>query len=566
MGISAGEQSTSKPSRRRRAEQGGLSISILIVEDGDADYDSLTQHLFDIELQRPLFYELRFTRVTRLSDALLQIEENSFDVVILDLSLPDSEPSETVTYLRTFSERAALIVLSAVDDLALGLKAVTEGAHDFLVKGTMDGDLLLRSLLYSHERRRREVDQLTSELEVRHAERLKSIGLLAGGVAHDFNNLLMALMGHTQMLQIQLENDAVARPHLEKMESTIKAAAGLTRQLLAYAGKGSGIKEQLDVSECVRAAIDLLPTSVRKDSVLKVELWPSPLVVLAERAMLNQILLNLIWNAYEASFKNRAPILVRLAPHRVQSGTDAHAEMVMIQVSDKGTGMDAATKAKMFDPYFSTKEGGRGLGLASVWGIVRSLHGTVEVDSKLGEGTTITVLIPRFGAAEEDQASESAVVENTLDFDLDGPVLIVDDDPRVREVVAQLLDTHGVSVSLAEEGDRALHLLREDRDRFALILLDVSMPGLSGFEVYEQLRTLGVKAPVIFMSGFASSRDTSTLPHDGTHGFIAKPFQFEDLMKLVRSLIAGSSDAGPSPAESGEAAEAKAGAAQGEPE
>ena len=303
------------------------------------------------------------------------------------------------------------------------------------------------------------------------------------------------------------------------------------------------MNERIDINEALRNVISMIPSSVKKDSVLMIELSSAPLYVSAEISKLNQVFLNLIWNAYEASQNKSACITIR----SFLGGTDddqspaepaaPHGKReVVIEVSDLGCGMSAEVAGKMFDPYFSTKDGGRGLGLASVWGIVRSLGGTIKVDSLLGEGTTIAVRLPEL-ESESPSAGDASGASGESQELLRGPVLVVDDEDAVREVISQLFEGRGIDVDAASDGPTALKLLEDDPARFQFILMDVSMPGMNGFEVYEKIRASGFLGPIIFMSGFHSAEDPLRPKDDKMIDFVGKPFQMKEVIEAALPLL-----------------------------
>lgn len=546
LGPTAESMSLPKMQDRGPALGAGHPVSVLLVEDNDSDYLMVSGFIADLQQSRPEAIEFQITRVTSFKDALEEVDGGGYDIVIIDLSLPDSTPTETLERLTRITDSAAVIVTSVVDDLEIALRAVNAGANDFLVKGMFDEELLLRSLLFSNERRRRQIELRQNEMNLLHVERLKSVGLLAGGVAHDFNNLLTALLGHVELLRMQMDADPAAQSHLDKMQGVIKAASRLTRQLLAYSGKSTQVKERIDINEALRNVISMIPSSVKKDSVLMIELSSAPLFVSAEASKLSQVFLNLIWNAYEASQNKRACITIRSSLGSNDGGSasgDGTASSgpreVVVEVSDLGCGMSSEVAGKMFDPYFSTKEGGRGLGLASVWGIVRSLGGKIQVDSVLGEGTTISVRLPELeseGAGAKDALGAASPPVDVVS----GPVLVVDDEDAVREVIAQLFDGRGIDVEVASDGASALKLLEENPGRFQFALMDVSMPGMNGFEVYDRIRAAGLTLPIIFMSGFHSAEDPMRPKGDPLIDFVGKPFQMKEVLDAVVPLLRAS--------------------------
>ena len=225
LGPTAESVSLLKPQDRSSGSAAGHPVAVLVVEDNDDDFLVLSNFITELHQSRPEAIEFQLTRVSSFKDALDRLDAGGFEVVIIDLSLPDSTPTETLDRLTRITDSAAVIVTSVLDDLEIALRAVNAGANDFLVKGMFDEELLLRSLLFSNERRRRQIELRQNEMNLLHVERLKSVGLLAGGVAHDFNNLLTALLGHVELLRMQTDMAPAAQSHLDKMQGVIRGRA-----------------------------------------------------------------------------------------------------------------------------------------------------------------------------------------------------------------------------------------------------------------------------------------------------------------------------------------------------
>jgi PAS domain S-box-containing protein len=381
-------------------------------------------------------------------------------------------------------------------------------------------------------------EQRQLEQAVGRAQKLESLGLLAGGIAHDFNNLLMAIAGNAELGLESLAPDSASRPHLEAAIEAVEQAALLTEQLLAYAGRRSVTRAPVDLSERVHSVSILLGTGSTRGVDLLLDLDPELPTVLADPGGLQQLIMNLLLNAIEAC---DAGGQVRVST-RHPDGLDGTAgrwnvghheteiAYVSLEVTDNGAGMSAETLEHVFDPFFTTKAAGRGLGLAAAAGIVRSLGGGLQVESKPGDGTTFTVYLPASDrpARTKTKAPETAPRAT-------GRVLVVDDDDRVRKVAAAMLRRLGYEVETAEDGPTAVRAFQDGH--FDAVLLDAVMPGMSGAETFDALRAIRPDATVLMASGFDRESVVGDLLERGLAGFLAKPFRSDELSERMTALL-----------------------------
>ena len=385
----------------------------------------------------------------------------------------------------------------------------------------------------------REREQLHQQLLQR--QKLESLGLLAGGIAHDFNNLLTAILGSTSAALHSLSTEHPARHDLDNVTMAARRAANLTRQLLAYSGKGHFDIRRVDLSRHTRELTTLLETTIPKLVQLRMELAKDLPPIEADVGQLQQVLMNLVLNAAEAIGEERGTVLVTTGVIDVDQSYAGSlwgqapiepGRHVFLEVHDTGCGMDEATQAKIFDPFFSTKFTGRGLGLAAVLGIVRTHRGALKVYSSLGKGTTFKVLFPAVeGAATSSQTSLPAMQV------YEGNVLVVDDDPGVRNATKSMLELLGFTVDVAVHGRDGVDRIRAAPTRFGLVLLDMTMPEMSGEEAFREIRTLAPSARVILMSGYNEIEATRRFTTKGLAGFLQKPFSVADLSKKVAEAM-----------------------------
>jgi two-component system cell cycle sensor histidine kinase/response regulator CckA len=387
------------------------------------------------------------------------------------------------------------------------------------------------------ERERAERERRDLERAFEQSQRLESLGVLAGGIAHDFNNLLTVVLGHAELLQ-HTSRESREQALLQGIVDAAQRAAALTTQMLAYAGRSElGPRSPVDISALVQELRALLDAALSKKASISLVLSPSALV-LGNRATLTQVVMNLLTNASDALAGEAGSIEIRTSlisqPHarwsRSLGNTVTEGNFVLLEVTDTGIGMDESTKARVFEPFFTTKAKGHGLGLAACVGIVSSHGGAILVESGLGVGTTFSVLLPSY----TKQTSSEVTARKTQRVHAQR-VLVVDDEPRVRANLRSALTMQGYEVSEAENGQRALELLEECSP--SVVLLDMTMPDLSGIDVLRRIRERGSRVPVVFSSGYHDA--AVSLPPGSFQGFLVKPYRLQELFDvLTRALNA----------------------------
>lgn len=383
------------------------------------------------------------------------------------------------------------------------------------------------------EQRRAERERRELETRVQQAQKLESLGVLAGGVAHDFNNLLVGVLGNAELVLMSSPTPEI-RESIESIRLAAQRASELTRQLLAYSGKGKFVTELVDVSEMVREMAGLLSLSVTPPARLDLDVTTVPPVE-ADPAQLRQVAMNLLINASDALAGRPGYVRVRTAVvdiggrRRAQGGEGelAPGRYVLLEVRDSGEGMNAATRARIFEPFFTTKFRGRGLGLAAVLGIVRSHGGAIDVSSRPGRGSTFRVLLPAAaGTVAEPRADAGEPAVGSA-----GRVLVADDDRMVRMVVMRMLGANGFETELAESGDAALARFAGDPDAFDLLIVDLTMPGMDGLALARRVRELRGDLPLLLMSGYPEHATESGLLEGAV--FVQKPFSRDELLNAV---------------------------------
>ncbi len=427
---------------------------------------------------------------------------------------------------------------------------------DVLLSSTpLDIDNLSKGVTFTAlditERKRAAEERLSLERQMQQAQKLESLGVLAGGIAHDFNNILMAILGYSDLALQNLSSTHPARSNIEEVLKGAKRAAGLTRQMLAYSGKGRFVIEEIDVTELIDDMAHLLRTSISRKISLGVNLERDLPAIEADVVQMQQIVMNLITNAAEAIGELAGAIALStgqmecteeylaqglVATASSDKGCPAGA-YVYFEVSDTGCGMDEDTKSRIFDPFFTTKFTGRGLGMAAAAGIVRGHKGAMMLETTPGKGSTFRVLIPAVESRKENAAGQARPEAKNLHQHEGGAVLVVDDEAMVRTLAADILGPRGFTVLTAADGLEALSVFREHASEIDCVLLDLTMPHMDGEACFHELRQIREDVPVILMSGYNQQQATQEFAGHGLAGFLQKPYQSADLMAKLHDVL-----------------------------
>jgi two-component system, cell cycle sensor histidine kinase and response regulator CckA len=387
-----------------------------------------------------------------------------------------------------------------------------------------------------------EEQRRTFDRQMQQAQKLESLGVLAGGVAHDFNNILMAILGFAELALEALPPGSPAAADIGDVTDAAHRAADLCRQLLAYSGKASFAVEPVDLGRLIEGMLDLLRSSISKKARLHVRVEPGLPSVAADSAQLRQVVMNLVVNASEALGDDEGDLSLSLSLadysaeqlRALDLGSDlAAGRYVRIEVTDTGCGMTPDTRARMFEPFYTTKFSGRGLGLPAVLGIVRAHRGGLEVGSNPPRGTRFAVLLPTVGGTLSDPGSRSA--EN--EWRGHGTVLFVDDEESLRTIGGRMLVRLGFSVVTARDGREAVDVYREHGSGIALVILDLTMPHLDGVQAFEQLRRLDPNVRVVLASGYSEEDVAGRFPGRSLAGVLQKPYTLDRLKALLRRIM-----------------------------
>ena len=371
------------------------------------------------------------------------------------------------------------------------------------------------------------------------AQKLESLGVLAGGVAHDFNNLLGSILADSELLLSDLSDGSPVYAGIKRIEAVAVRAAEIVRELLTFAGQENFTLEPLDVSSLVREMLELLRVSISKLAVMRIDLAIDLPAVRANPSQIRQVVMNLITNASEALGSRGGAIevntrLVHIAADSPERGDLPEGQYVQLEVSDTGCGMTTEIQDKIFDPFFTTKFTGRGLGLAAVQGIVRTHHGAIRLSSTAGAGTRFEVLLPCTQEAARPVVSLPAPDLTGRTMPPTGTVLVVDDEEMLRVAVAKMLRRERYSVIEAADGDTALEIFRNQSAEIGVILLDMTLPGISGRRLFEELRGIRPDIRIIVTTAYTKEMAVNAVGVQQTWEFIRKPYHIADLVSLLR--------------------------------
>ncbi|PWU02234.1 MAG: hypothetical protein C5B51_21315 [Terriglobia bacterium] len=462
-------------------------------------------------------------------DALLDAQPAWSDIgLILLTSHGDRVQSAVHTKLQRRGARSVILIERPVRLLTLASSV----------------ESLLQSRRRQYQIRDYLEERIRNESRLRETQKLESVGILAGGIAHDFNNILTGVLGNASLALDDVPRGSHLAMRLADVVNATERAAQLTKQLLAYAGKGRFVIEPLDLSHQVREISSLIQTSIPRTVQMRLELTESLPCIEADAAQIQQVVMNLVINGAEAIPEGQPGTL--LITTGVQEVDDAYIQTtvpgsdiergryVTLEVHDTGAGMDPDVISRIFDPFYTTKFAGRGLGLAAVRGIVRGHRGAIKVYSTPGRGTTFKLLFP--ATLKEDQkrrsrASEHASLKGT------GTILVIDDEEIVRRTAKVTLERFGYEVILAEDGRQGVDAFRRSADRVDAVLLDMTMPVMSGEEAFRELRMIRPDIKVILSSGYNEVEAIRHFTGKGLAGFVQKPYTSLRLAEAVQSVL-----------------------------
>jgi PAS domain S-box-containing protein len=392
------------------------------------------------------------------------------------------------------------------------------------------------------ERVQATVRQKKFEEQMLQMQKLESLGVLAGGIAHDFNNILMAVIGHCELAQQRLTAESPAMENLRQINLAAGRAADLANQMLAYSGKGKFVIEVLSLTNIIREMEHILSVSISKKAILRYDLAEDLPGIEADATQLQQIVMNLVINGSDAIGSDNGVIAISTGVMDCDRSylrdilldeSLSPGRYVFFEVADTGCGIASDTISRIFEPFFSTKFAGRGLGMAVVLGIVRGHKGAIKIYSEVGKGSTFKVLLPasQLPATKKDIETELPPLQES------GLVLLVDDEEIVRDIGRAMLSDFGFKTITANDGKEALAIFRQKHREISFVLMDLTMPHMDGEEAFREFRRIDPEVKVIICSGYNEQEVSQKFVGKGLAGFLKKPFQLSQLQKKIQIIL-----------------------------
>ena len=480
------------------------------------------------------------------NDFIAAVREGGWDVIISDCALPDLDGRSALALAQEHCPEIPFILFAQSIGEEAAIEYLKAGATEYVLKDHPARlQFAVRRVLREAEaqKERKQAEQQTAQLEeqLRQAQKMEAVGRLAGGIAHDFNNVLTIIRGYSELALAQMAPHDPHRARLQYIKDASDRAASLTRQLLAFSRRQVLESKVLDLNAIVTNLYEMLPRLIGEDLDIVSILQPALGRVKADPGQIEQVLLNLAVNARDAMPRGGKLTIETANVVLDENYARDHATVqpgphVMLAVSDTGSGMDAATKARIFEPFFTTKEIGKGtgLGLATVYGIVKQSGGSIWVYSEPGKGTTFKIYFPRV----EGELEETAPVDDRPRI-LRGTetVLLAEDEEMVRNLMRTILEGQGYTVLVARDATEALSFGHRHHGSIPLLVTDVVMPGMSGRELAAQLAMAHPETKVLYVSGYT---DDAVVRHGVLNAglaFLQKPFSAESFLLKVRDAL-----------------------------
>lgn len=515
---------------------------ILILEDVASDAELIERELRNADIT---FISERVGTKEGFSKALTEFEP---DIILSDYNLPQFSGLKALRLLKEKNIAVPFILVTGSLSEEVAVECMKEGAADYILKSTLTRlPSAVVSALKRSQTEKEKAEALEalrqSQEQLRQSQKLEAIGQLAGGIAHDFNNLLTVIGGYSDLLLMASGLDESAREKMEEVKKAAERAASLTRQLLAFSRKQVLKPEVLDLNSLVDGLGKMLRRLIGEDVEIITSLRPEVNKINADPGQIEQVIVNLAVNARDA-MPHGGKITFETANVELdQVYSDMHIAVkpgsyVMLAVSDTGTGMDAETRKRIFEPFFTTKKMGRGtgLGLSTIYGIVKQSGGNIWVYSELGKGTTFKIYLPQVTTEQRVKAPASKQRQESL-TEVSETILLVEDEEIVRRLTCNLLETNGYQVLVARDCEEAIGICTSYSREIDLMLTDVVMPRMNGTKVAESVKALRPEIEVLYMSGYT---DDAIVHHGvleaGTN-FIEKPFTADGLISKVRETL-----------------------------
>src|ERR1700676_885703 len=514
----------------------GIPLRVLVVEDSEDDASLLLREL------RRGGYDVSYERVDTAAAMSSALNTKEWDLVVSDHSMPNFSGSAALSLLRTKESELPFIFISGTMGEEAAVAALKDGAQDSLMKSNLTRlvPAVQRELREAGERR----DHKRLERQVLQLQKFEAIVRLAGGIAHDFNNAIGAILGWADLATQEAQSGSRLHERLQKICAQAQRAAGLTSQLLAFARQQVLQRRKINLNSLVEEGTSLLRKVIGEDIDVRIVPAADLRVAVVDPVQIDQVLMNLCLNARDAMPKGGRLIIETHNIEFDQEYCRLHTYVqpgsyVLLTVSDTGMGMDAATIEHIFEPFFTTKEVGKGtgLGLATVFGVVKQHGGFINVYSEPGKGTTFRVYLPSdSGAAEPVRTEGGGPPQKGTET-----ILLAEDHEGLRELGQETLEALGYHVILAENGTEAVALFKSNTARIDVVVLDVVMPGMSGPDPYAEMSTVRPSLGVVFATGYTAEAASLTSLVARGASVLQKPYTATSLSKAIRQALESSS-------------------------
>jgi len=507
-------------------------LRVLLIEDSEDDALLLVREL------RRGGYDVTHQRVDSAAALHSALDAGTWDLVMSDHSMPGFSGTQALQLLRSRNVELPFIFVSGTIGEEMAVSALKSGAQDYLLKGN------LRRLLSAVDRTLQEADgrreRRRLETQVNQLRRFEAIGRLAGGIAHDFNNVLGSILGWAELGQADLPDGHRARQRFDKIRAQADRAAALTRQLLAFARRQVLEPQNLDINSLVSESVSLMGKVLGEHVEIELRLTEGLEPAWADASQVEQIVMNLCINARDA-MPQGGTLSISTQMAEVKPGAEEFrsyfrpGRYIKLTIADTGTGMDAQTLEHIFEPFFTTKEVGKGtgLGLATVYGIVKQHNGIIDVESELGSGSRFHVYLPvGTGVMEAREKKSSAPACRGSET-----VLVAEDNDDLREAAREMIEALGYRVLLAHDGEEAVQLFADNSSNVDIVLLDIVMPRLHGPDAYQRILAIKPGVPAIFSTGYAGEADSIAASSQGGASVLQKPFSTIALGQKIREVL-----------------------------
>ncbi len=517
------------------------AINVLIIEDNEADV-----RLLEIMMRRADNIHFTTRNCDSIEGALELLSCEPFDIVLLDLGLPDSQGLESIRKIISHPSETPFIVLTGLKDEKLGVEAVRLGAQDYMVKGDIDTKSLIRSICYSLERKEAEEERRSLRAQLLQAQKMEALGTLAGGIAHDFNNILTIMKRNMEIALLNEHNGDEWHRALEAAEEASKTGSRLIQRLLQFGRPAKTGLAVIRLSQVVQETLAFLRAIIPASIEVKEFIEPSPCSIKAEPSTVSLIITNLCINARDAMPRGGTlaveTSLASIDENFCKEHPEAHpGEFCVLKVSDTGMGIPCTILDRIFDPFFTTKAEGKGtgLGLSMVYSTVKSMGGWLQCMSSEGKGTEFTLYFPQASGTPRDMdtGSCSGVSEKAAEPQKSpGTVLFADDKEILLLFGRKVLEENGFSVLTARDGEEALSLFRKRDKEISVAILDLEMPKMGGIQVMEEIKKISPRMPVIFISSHPYD-NIRELSGGKVSSLLSKDYSPQDILELIRQVL-----------------------------